>query len=224
MNADQKLRRLVLLLACVLYAPLAQEQMGQERRAEAQRRYVLDWALLFGVVGSVTGVGSLIMSMFADRRAIRDEMRLQRAEARASTDDEVRRRAALYLIACERAAGSATDVKNRNHPEWRQLSVGLEEGFAADDHARVIYYRANYQRNAHTIGESSIATTWYKWYIGVHEWTDLDVYAIFGELPRLLRRPGNLQFELDDGVPDWVRKQMPDCRVVGFMYKESTLF
>jgi len=62
------------------------------RYAIAQR---LARALLLGIIGSVTGVGSLIMSILADRRAIRDEVRLQRAEARASTDDEVRRRAAL---------------------------------------------------------------------------------------------------------------------------------
>jgi len=210
----------VAFILCLLVSPLSSQ--GKVRKTV---HYVPDYALIFGIVGGVTGVGSLVMSMLADRRAIRDEARLSRTEQRASADDEVRRRAARYLVACERAAGDAIAVHDRSHPEWRELSVGLTEGHSDENDVRVVYYKASYQSNPRTIGESSFASTWYKWYIGVSEWTeDLDVFAMFGELPHLLRRPGNLQFSLDQGVPEWVREQMPDRRIVGFLYNESIKF
>jgi hypothetical protein len=125
--------------------------------------------------------------------------------------------------ACETAAGAATAVKDPRHPEWRDLSTDLEIGRWNGDGVRVIFVEATYQSNPMRQGDRTVSVAWYKWFIGVTEPREpMDTYALFGELPRLLKRPGDLVFTVDQGVPSWARNELSAPLTVAIMYHKVT--
>jgi hypothetical protein len=101
----------------------------------------------------------------------------------------------------------------------------LKIGSKFSDSCSAIFVDAYYHSDPHIEGEKTIATTWHKFYLGIKSPSDMaDTYAIFSELPKLLKRPGELSFELDRGVPDWVRNELASPLIVGVLFREMKIY
>lgn len=88
----------------------------------------------------------------------------------------------------------------------------------------MIFVEATYQSNPIRQGDRTVSIVWYKWYVGVAEPQEpTDTYALFGELPHLLKRPGDLVFAVDKGVPEWARNEMGSPLTVAVMYHKVTV-
>lgn len=178
-----------------------------------------DSPLWLGLVGSVTGILSLTLAYLGHRRANRAEVRLQAAEDRAQELDDVRMQTAVLLKACEKASALAVEVDDQSHPEWRALSTGLKIGRYSGPGFAVIFVEAPYQTRPTVQGQRTHSFSWRKWYLGISDPDEpVDTYAVFGELPNLLKRPGELSFAIDEGVEGWARDELDARLTVAIMY------
>lgn len=169
---------------------------------------VIDWfndpRFWLGLVGTVTGVTSLILGLSRERRAARTEARLEVAEERARFGEGISRRAAHILRVCESSAAEAEEV-GEDHPEWTNRAQSLHIGRGLGENCAVTYVRLVAQ--SHATDQIQFSVCLNKWYIHLPSGlTDVDTMAIFGELQKLLARPGVTEFGVDNSIPDWVRE------------------
>jgi hypothetical protein len=184
-----------------------------------------DYRFWLGLIGCITGTVSLIFTYLGHRRANAAEIRLQLAERRAQEAETVRMRSARYLFGCEKAAAAAKSVENTEHPEWKQLSTSLDIGYWREEQFSVVFVDAPYQSNPNEFHDKTWATHWHKWYISIMEpMQPIDTYALFGELPHLLKRPGDLSFVVDEAVPAWVIKELAAPLTVGILYCKNDIY
>jgi hypothetical protein len=184
-----------------------------------------DYRFWLGLLGSITGLISLTLSVMQARRAGRNEIRLQEAEKRTRFRVAVRSRAAFFVRACEAAAAQAAVIKDRPHPEWKMYSVGLEIGNWQSNDCSIVYVHTQFDVPSIKKGGKATYANWYKWYICLNsELEPLDTFAIFGELKGLLSRPGTLQFEVDQRTPEWIRQKWKAASYVGILFCESKSF
>ena len=171
-----------------------------------------DFRFWLGLVGAVTGISSLLLTFLRESRA-------RRTERRALDDLAVKKQASHLILGCERAAAAGVSVKDKSHPEWKDLSTSLTVGEWRDTNYVFVFVEAPYQSRPTMMGDSIKAYTWRKFYICISQPDlDLDTIAVFGHLAGLLRRPGDLSFEVDDAVPKWVRDHAPADLHIGLLF------
>src|SRR5262249_50024595 len=73
-----------------------------------------------------------------------------------NSHDDPHTRATRLVRLCESAAGAANKVSDRTHPEWRDLSVGLDIGYAKDMDISVAYVKASYQSDPRNVGDKTL--------------------------------------------------------------------
>lgn len=145
---------------------------------------------------------------------------------RAVMEDKAKGEAALCLFLCETAAGKSCEISDKSHPEWKDLSTSLYLGEAEDNNYSIQYVQANYQTHPQRISDKIQAIMWEKWYIGIKKLErPLHIYALFGELPKLLKRPDNISFEIANSIPGWIQKLFNDKElIVGITFCDRITF
>jgi hypothetical protein len=177
-----------------------------------------DYKFWFGSVAVLISLTSLILSLKSNSRS-------KRTEKRILMEDKAKSDAALCLYLCETAASNSIEIPDKSHPEWKALSRRLLIGEAHEMTFSSLYVDAYYLTLPLTAQQKTIEVTWNKWYIGIGKLEKpLHIYAVFGELPKLLKRPGKLSFEIDNSVPLWVKKIYSDKEIiVGILFCETTV-
>lgn len=192
--------RKIIILSIVLSSFLfVSAQTKAEIDSTAGSMFLADYKFWFGFLAAIFSVISLILALKSNNRS-------KNTENRALTEDKTKNEAALFLFLCESAASKSEEIRDRAHPEYRELSTSLEIGKTEDRNYSVCYIKSYFQVNPLTIHDRTHTSTWEKWYLGIEKFeSPFHIYAFFGELPKLLKRPGDVSFEIEDATPEWIR-------------------
>jgi hypothetical protein len=213
-----------IILAILFALPMTVTAQTKDENSEMPKneskeiRFFDDYKFWFGSLATIFSVISLILSLKSNKRS-------KTTENRTLTEDKIKNEAALLLFLCETAASESSEIKNRSHPEWRDLSVDLQIGRANDINYSICYIHSYYQKNPSTINEKTLTSTWEKWYFGIEKFENpLHIYALFGELPKLLKRPGEISFEIEKSAPEWIQKEFINKeKIIGIKFNVTRI-